>query len=121
MTSMLQKKNTCLKKVNGNFQLVRNHNYYYQVQQQLFTLKERKFCHFVVCGIDSEKKAHIEKECIYPDANTGEMLYPSWRLSGGFAFCQRFLGDGTQGGALYQCLNLMLMASVFVESSGMKK
>ena len=53
--------------------------------------------------------------------NTGEMLYPSWSLSGGFAFCQRFLGDGTQGGALYQRLNLMLMASVFVESSGMKK
>ena len=51
------KKNTCLEKVNGNFQLVRNHNYYYQVQQQLFTLKERKFCDFVVCGIDSEKKA----------------------------------------------------------------
>ena len=53
--------------------------------------------------------------------NTGEMPYPSWSLSGGFAFCQRFLGDGTQGGALYQCLNLMLMASVFDESSGMKK
>ena len=51
-------KKTCLEKVNGNFELVRNHNYYYQVQQQLFTLKERKFCDFVVCGIDSEKKAH---------------------------------------------------------------
>ena len=45
-----------------------HHNYYYQVQQQLFTLKERKFCDFVVCGIDSEKKAHVVKECIYPDA-----------------------------------------------------
>lgn len=61
----ITKKNTCLEKVNGNFQLVRNHNYYYQVQQQLFTLKERKFCDFVVCGIDSEKKAHVVKDRAY--------------------------------------------------------
>lgn len=78
------KKNTCLEKVNGNFQLVRNHNYYYQVQQQLFTLKERKFCDFVVCGIDSEKKAHIVKERIYPDAkhwgNALPKLEAFWRI-----------------------------------------
>ena len=61
-----------------------HHNYYYQVQQQLFTLKERKFCDFVVCGIDSEKKAHIVKERIYPDAqhwgNALPKLESFWRI-----------------------------------------
>lgn len=59
------KKGTCREKVNGNFQLVLNHKYYYQVQQQLFTLKERKFCDFVASGIDSEKKANIYSKGAY--------------------------------------------------------
>ena len=53
--------------------------------------------------------------------STWKMLFLSWSFFGGFAFCQKFLGAGTQGGAFYQCLNLMLMASVFVESSGMQQ
>ena len=34
----LLKKNCCLEKVNGEIKLKREHNYYHQVQQQLFTL-----------------------------------------------------------------------------------
>ena len=52
-------KSSCLEKVDGTFKLKRNHNYYYQVQQQLFTLPERKHCDFVVCAIDSDGNAHI--------------------------------------------------------------
>ena len=36
----VKKKNACLEKVNGKFMLKRKHNYFYQVQQQLFTLPE---------------------------------------------------------------------------------
>ena len=61
---------SCLEKVNDKFQLKRKHHYYCQVQQQLFTVKDRNFCDFVVCGIDKEKKAHIVKERIYPDVKT---------------------------------------------------
>lgn len=48
-----------MEKVNGLFKLKRNHNYYFQVQQQLFTLPERMHCDFVVCGIDSHLNAHV--------------------------------------------------------------
>ena len=40
--SYVLKKNSCLEKVTGKFQLKRSHNYFFQVQQQLFTLPERK-------------------------------------------------------------------------------
>ena len=40
--SYVLKKNSCLEKVAGNFQLKRNHNFFFQVQQQLFILPEQK-------------------------------------------------------------------------------
>ena len=46
----VQEKSSCLEKVDGTFMLKRKHNYYFQVQQQLFTLPERKFNDFVVCA-----------------------------------------------------------------------
>ena len=53
--------------MNGNFCLKRKHAYYFQVQQQLFTLSDRRFCDFVVCGIDHNQKPQIVKERIFPD------------------------------------------------------
>jgi len=63
----VEEKSSCLEKVNGFFKLKRNHNYYFQVQQQLFTLPERIHCDFVVCGIDSHLNAHLMTDRIYPD------------------------------------------------------
>lgn len=63
----VEEKSSCLEKVNGFFKLKRNHNYYFQVQQQLFTLLERMHCDFVVCGIDSHLNAHLMTDRIYPD------------------------------------------------------
>ena len=63
----VQEKNPCLEKVNGSFKLKREHNYYFQVQQQLFTVRERIHCDFVVCGIDSDLNAHLVMDRIYPD------------------------------------------------------
>ena len=64
--------------------VMRPYYYYYQVQQQLFTLKERKFYDFVVCGNDSEKKVHVVKERIYPDAkhwgNALPKLETFWKI-----------------------------------------
>ena len=65
--SYVLKKNSCLEKVAGKFQLKRSHNYFFQVQQQLFTLPERKYNDFVVCAFDSSHRATIVKERIYPD------------------------------------------------------
>lgn len=80
----VSEKSSCLEKVNGQFQLKRHHNYYYQVQQQLFTVRDRNFCDFVVCGIDKEKNAHIVKERIYPDLKHWQTVLPKlelfWRI-----------------------------------------
>ena len=43
------------------------YNHYYQVQQQLFTLPDRKFNDIVVCGIDQHGNANIVCVRIYPD------------------------------------------------------
>ena len=79
------KKSSCLEKVDGNFKLIRSHNYYYQVQQQLFTLKDRKHCDFVVCAIDNvNNRAVIVTERILPDKQHHHTVLPKldtfWRL-----------------------------------------
>ena len=55
----VQEKSSCLEKVNDSFKLKREHNYYYQVQQQLVTLPGRMHCDFVVCAIDSDLNVHL--------------------------------------------------------------
>ncbi|XP_068714108.1 uncharacterized protein [Montipora foliosa] len=80
----VQEKSSCLEKVDGTFMLKRKHNYYFQVQQQLFTLPERKFNDFVVCAIDSDKNAHLVIERIYPDPEHSNTILPKletfWRI-----------------------------------------
>lgn len=61
------KPSSCLEKVNGQFKLKRNHNHFFQVQQQLFTLSERKYCDFVVFSIDSCGNAIIVGDRIHAD------------------------------------------------------
>lgn len=62
----------------------RHHNYYFQVQQQLFTLTDRKYCDFVVCAISPDRKPHIVKERIYPDLRHWNTAVPKleafWRI-----------------------------------------
>lgn len=55
----IQQKNSCLEKVNGHFQLKKTHSYYFQVQQQLFSVPNAKYCDFVVCAIDKMKNIHL--------------------------------------------------------------
>jgi hypothetical protein len=57
----------CLEKVDGVFKLKRTHNYYYQVQQQMFTLG-REYCDFVVYAVDDKKNSVIVHEQIYKDS-----------------------------------------------------
>ena len=81
--SYVLNKNSCLEKVAGNFQLKRNHNYFFQVQQQLFTLPEGKYNDFVVSAFDSSHRATIVKERIYPDHGHWKIVLPKlttfWR------------------------------------------
>ena len=59
--------NSFLFKIDGDFKLKREHNYYHQTQQQLFTLKERRHNDFVVYAFDQKANAHLVKERILPD------------------------------------------------------
>ena len=51
--SYTAKKGACLEKVDGKIRLKRNHQYYYQVQQQL-RITGRQFNDFVVCAFSND-------------------------------------------------------------------
>ena len=70
-------KQSCIEVKDGSFALKRDHNYYFQVQQQLFTLQERAFNDFVVYGIDSENSAHLLIESIYLQIQHMDRVLPS--------------------------------------------
>ena len=77
-------KHSCLEKKDDKFPLKRTHNYYYQVQQQLFTLPERKSNDFVVCGVDAAGNAHLFTECILPDTHHWDRVVPKLSFFGFF-------------------------------------
>lgn len=73
-------KHSCLEKKDGKFALKRTHDYYYQVQQQLFTLPERKHNDFVVCGVDAAGNGHLFTERILPDTQHWDRVVPKLEL-----------------------------------------
>ena len=79
--SYLLKKSSCLEKVDGMFKLKRNHDYFYQVQQQL-SIAGSKYCDFVVCVFNNNKPIFF-MERILPDPNHWETVVPKltkvWR------------------------------------------
>ena len=80
----VQHKNSCLEKVNGNLQLKKSHSYYYQVQQQLFSVANLQYDDFVVCAIDEAKNIHLFVQRIYPDVQHWNFVLPKletfWRI-----------------------------------------
>ena len=58
-------KTSCLEKKDSTFLLKRDHDYYFQVQQQLHTTKYT-YCDFVVCAFDM-KDSKLVQERILPD------------------------------------------------------
>ena len=68
----------------GGFKLKRSHNYYFQVQQQLFTLKERRHNDFIVYAIDNKGNGHFVMERILPDVQHWNTVLPKlkafWRI-----------------------------------------
>ena len=78
-------KNACFEKVDAMFRLKRHHNYYFQAQQQLFTVTDRKHCDFVVCAISPHREPQIVIERIYPDLEHWHTVLPKleafWRVS----------------------------------------
>ena len=75
------KKASCLVKVNDTFSLKRDHAYYYQVQQQLFTT-HRGYNDFIVCSFSGGAATFVH-ERIYPDKDHWEEQVPKlttfWR------------------------------------------
>lgn len=64
--------------------LKRKHNYHFEVQQQLFTLPERKCNYFAVFAIDADENAHLVRERIYPEPQRSNTVLPKlevfWRI-----------------------------------------
>lgn len=77
------KSSACLKKDNfGEFCIKRDHAYYYQTQQQLFTVK-RNYCDFVVCAFDGCGTVKFFNQRILPDEEHWHSVLPKltkfWR------------------------------------------
>ena len=77
-------KGSCLEKVDGNLQLKKSHNYYFQVQQQLFTVPNLQYDDFVVCAFDEANNIHLFVQRIYPDVQHWNLVLPKlelfWRI-----------------------------------------
>ena len=86
--SYTAKESACLEKVNGKIRLKTNHQYYYQVQQQL-RISGRQFCDFVVCAFSHGNGNVIMfiKECQrkprltehYVTKNSCKHIFTPWR------------------------------------------
>ena len=76
-------KNACLEKGEGVFHLKRQDNYFFQVQQQVFTVTNRKHCDFVLCAISPHREPQVVIERIYPDLEHWHTVVPKlkafWR------------------------------------------
>lgn len=74
--SYAKKKSSCLEKVNGNFRLKRDHQYFYQVEQQIF-ITGCRYCDLVVCAHHNNKPRFF-MERILPDPNHWEAVVPKF-------------------------------------------
>ena len=87
------KPGSCLEKnSSGEFVLVYTHEYYYQVQQQLFTTK-LNYSYFVVCSVNENQ---IKLVFFSQIKSTGTEFYLNCTNFGEFVSCLRYLLDGTQ-------------------------
>ena len=86
--SYVKKSSSCLEMQDGNMNLKRNHQYHFQVQQQLF-ITDLLFCDLSFCGF-SEQGAAFINERIYPDRDHWDVVVQSCQHSGGTACCQKF-------------------------------
>ena len=75
------KASSFLENVNGVLKLKKSHNYYYHVQQQLFTFFDRKYGEFVF-AIDSDGNSHVLCDRVNPDPGHSLQCYEK----GGFFF-----------------------------------
>ena len=69
------KKTSCLEKVNGKFRMKRNHQFYFQVQQQL-NITKLKYCDFVVFAFNANNQPVFYQERIYPDWALWQSVQP---------------------------------------------
>ena len=70
----IMKPSSCLEKKEDSFCLKENHQYYYQVQQQIFTTK-RKYCDFVVFAVNKDSSCFIHDR-IYPNHDHWNNVVP---------------------------------------------
>ena len=77
----IMKPSSCLEKKEDSFCLKENHQYYYQVQQQIFNTK-RKYCDFVLFAVNKDSSCFIHDR-IYPNHDHWNNVVPKlakfWR------------------------------------------
>ncbi|XP_078349685.1 uncharacterized protein LOC144634562 [Oculina patagonica] len=82
--SYVLKPSSCLEKDStGKYSLKKNHQYYYQCQQQIFTVK-RQYCDFVVYALGAGREEALVHQRLLPDINHWTTVVPKltnfWRI-----------------------------------------
>lgn len=78
--SYVLKASSCLEKDSSrNFHLKTKHQYYYQVQQQIFTITKR-YCDFVVCAFRDNGETELVAQRIGPDTDHWKAVLPKVTL-----------------------------------------
>ena len=99
--SYVSKSLSCLRKDSaGNFWLKKEHEYFYQTQQQLFTV-ERKYCDLLCVLLMGVVPPNFFTSEFCLRSNTGILFCPSSLNFGEHAFCLKCLVNGTLGGTLW--------------------
>lgn len=75
----LEEKSSCLTRNDEQIVLKRDHQYYFQVQQQLFITKA-DFCDFVVCAFSKDGTILYVHERIYPDTEHWNLQLPKLKF-----------------------------------------
>ncbi len=117
--SYLSKTSSCLNKIDGEITLKRDHQYYFQVQQQIFSTKT-KFCDLVVCGFGESQTAFIH-ERIYPDKQHWESTLPKLGQFWRYCFLPEILGRWYTQKLNIQKQMQILTKYAFAEQSLVKK
>lgn len=82
--SYVLKPSSCLEKDStGSFIIKKGHQYYYQCQQQIFTI-ERQYCDFVVCAFGHHGMVGLVHQRLLPDTDHWKTVVPKltnfWRI-----------------------------------------
>lgn len=78
-----------MKDITGNIMINKDHAYYYQTQQQPFTVKQKKYCDFIVCAFDGYGTPKFLSNEMCQMRNTGILFYQNLKPFGAIVYFLR--------------------------------